>query len=155
MAGFRDRTGFYVLKAALFDAAVTLFSESAPEFEQNWGVAIRKRGQWANWLGGDADQQPGPFAPTKPRDETIRVQVEFWAIRSGPVGAAREAEEYVYDRAGELEKHVRDYPTLGGVARHCFLNRLAVDTRSYKVDDSMGYLAGVGLEFQGLVRITG
>ena len=49
MAGWRDRTGFYVLKAALFDAAVTLFSESAPEFEQNWGVAIRKRGQWANW----------------------------------------------------------------------------------------------------------
>ncbi|QPE05310.1 hypothetical protein IT882_04375 [Microbacterium schleiferi] len=155
MAGSRTSTGFYVLKKALFDAAVSVFQTSAPEFEQNWGRAIRARGQWANWVGGDTDQQPGPFAPTKPRDETLRVQVEFWAVRSGPIGAAREAEEYLYDRVGELEEYVRENTTLGGVARHCFLSRIEVDTLSYQAKDTTGYTAGVGLEFEGRVRITG
>lgn len=153
MAGFRSTTAVYVLKKALFDTATALWATTHAEFQQSWGPLANRPDEFAEWVDGLSDQEPAGLG--RSRDETVTVAVVMYCIRRGEVDTAREAEEYVFDRLGELERQVRvTDPTLNGVALWCFLTRVANDT----VDTRPRYdgsLAAIRAEFTARIRITG
>lgn len=152
----RDRTAFYTLKKALYDTAVTLWADDHPEFVQFWGVPPNPPMEYGQWLGGDGEQQPATLSTNRSRDETVRVEAEFFCLKPGEENSARDAEEYIFDRVGELERHVRvTNPTLGGIALHCFLRNTVADTRALREPNFIGHIAGVLVVFEGRVRITG
>lgn len=156
MGGTSDRTAFYTLKKALYDKAVELWATDHPEFEQHWGVPARPPFQYAQWLGGDTEQSPATISSNRSREEVIRVEAEFFCLKPGDVDTARDAEDYIFDRLGEIERYLRyTDPTLGGVARHCFLSRTVADTRVVREPNLIGHMAGVLVVFEGVVRITG
>lgn len=158
--GFRDRIGLYIVKKALYDVAVDVFKDDHPEFVQVWGSVRRgvlPSDQYVEWFGGDATQTPGPIGRNRSRDETVSIESIWWSIVRGDVDAAREAEEYLYDRLGELERHVRyTDPNLGGVALSCALTRAVVETAdASSTINQVGFLAAAGVTFEAKIRITG
>lgn len=156
MSGMRDRTGVYVLKKALFDLATELYADEHPEFLQSWGEVVRRPDEYAQWMDGFSRQESAALSPNRPRDETVTVAVEMFCLRRGEVDAAREAEEYIFDRLGELERHVRyTDPTLGGVALSCFLESVSNDTADLAAIQASGRLAALRAEFTARIRITG
>ena len=155
MAGIRDRTAVYALKKGLFDLASELWATSNPEFVQSWGPLANRPDEFAQWLDGSSEQAAAALGTNRSRDEDVTVAVEMYCIRRGEVDTAREAEEYVFDRLGELERHIRmDHPTVGGVALWCFMSRVANDTVDARPRYD-GHLAGVRAEFTARIRITG
>lgn len=155
-SGFRDRIGVYAVKKAIYDQAVTLFGDTHPEFLQSWGTARRRPDKYVEWLGGDAEQEIATLGRTHGRNETVNIESLWWVIVRGETEAAREAEEYLYDRLGELEAQLRLDPTLGGVALHCFLNRVITDTTdAAPVIKQVGHLAAAAVTFQASIRIRG
>lgn len=155
--GFRDRIGLYVAKKALYDVAVEVFATENPEFEQIWGTSRRRPDRCVEWFGGDATQEPGPIGRNRSRDETVVIESIWYCIVRGEHDAAREAEEYLYDRLGELERHVRyTDPHLGGVVLNCALTRVVVETADVTPSiQQAGHLAAAGVTFEAKIRITG
>lgn len=155
MAGIRDRTAVYALKAGLFDMATTLWETTHPTFLQSWGPLVNRPDQFAEWVDGLSDQEFATLGPNRSRDETVTVAVQMYCLRRGKVGTAREAEDYVFARLGELERNVRmTDPTVGGVALWCFMSRVANDTVS-TAPRLEGHLAVIRAEFTARIRITG
>lgn len=158
--GFRDRTGLYVAKKALYDTAVTLWETTHPDFVQVWGFVrsgALPSDRYVEWGGGESDQEPATVSPNRSRTETVRIESTWWSIIRGEVDAARDAEEYLYDRIGEIERHIRyTDPNLGGVALHCALSRVMVDTADAgPLINQFGMLAAAAVTFEAKIRITG
>jgi hypothetical protein len=154
MAGFRTTTGVYELKKALFDIAAALWATTHPEFEQHWGQPLARPDEYAQWVDGIGEQEPATMSTNRSRDEVVTVAVEMFCIRRGDVDTAREAEEYVFARLGELERHIRmTNATVNGVAMWCALTRVANETVPGK--NYQGHLAAIRGEFTARIRITG
>ncbi|MAP64042.1 MAG: hypothetical protein CMH34_09940 [Microbacterium sp.] len=157
MSGIRDRVSIYAVKKALYDHAKTLFETDNPEFEQVWGTARRKPDKYVEWYGGDSRQEQGPYGPNRSRNETVRIESMWWVLVRGEVDAAREAEEYLYDRLGELEQSVRmERRPLGGVALSCVLTDVIVETADAQpFVKQAGHVAAAAVVFEAKIRITG
>lgn len=157
MAGFSTTTVAYKLKAALFDAATNLWAASHPELLVNWGALAGPNipDEYVLFLGTDSDQIPATLGTNRSREETLHVELQFFVTRWGEVNAAREADDYLYARIGELERHVRmTDTTLGGVVRHCFLASHNTDARSFMKNNLAGHLAAALVRFEAKARIT-
>lgn len=157
MSGITDRTALYAVKKALYDRAVTVFAGTAPELEQIWGKARRRPDKYVEWFGGESRQETGPYGPNRSRDETVKVRSMWQCLIRGDVDAAREAEDYLYARIGELERHVRmERPMLGGAARHCFISEIVIEESVAESNANfLGHIAIAAVEFEAKVRITG
>lgn len=156
MAGFQSATAAFTLKKALFDVATELWREDKPEFEVVWGRIARWPDQYVQFSDMTFDQEPATVSPNRSREETVRVSLNWFVFRGGQVGAAIEAEEYLFSRVGELERHIRySDPTVGGVARHCFLTEGGIDTAEGTRANHKGHLAAALTTFEGKIRITG
>jgi hypothetical protein len=158
MAGSDIATVSYAFKKALFDAATTLFEDTAPEFEVVWGaLGTRVPEQYVQILGVDVGQEPATMSSNRSREETLRIETQWYCTIRGEVDAAREAEEYVFARIRELERHVRMVDTsLGGVVRECSLAAAVVDsTRIQNQNTSVGRLGVALVIFEAKARVTG
>ncbi|MHC9046808.1 hypothetical protein ACYX8G_19660 [Microbacterium saperdae] len=158
MAGTATSTAAWAYKNALHDAAKELWAQTHPEILLIWG-------EWNGVLTvpdqvmfGDLDarQDVGPLsASNRSRDEVITLTVEFTVFRPGEVDAAKDAEQYLYDRMGELEHYVRKTnTTIGGVVRECFLTSHRTASIAYTLGRDAGYLVAAAAEFQAKIRIT-
>lgn len=157
MAGTSTKTVAYQFKAALFDAATTLWATSHPELLVNWGSLAGPNipDEYVLFLGTDSDQTPATLGTNRSREETLHVELQFFVTRWGEVGAAREADDYMYERIGELERYCRmTDTTLGGVVRHCFLASHITDARSFMRNNVAGHLAAAIVRFEAKARIT-
>lgn len=158
MGGTATSTAAFALKSALFDAATKLWQQEHPEMLVEWGtLGANVPDNVMLVLGTDSEQEPGPLSSTnRSREETLHVEVQFFITRWGEEGAAREADQYLYDRLGELELHVRQTDTtLGGLVRHCFLVTHLTDSRSFTRNNHAGRIAAAIARFEAKVRITG
>ena len=157
MAGTSTVTVAYQFKAALFDAATSLWATSHPEMLVNWGALAgpNRPDDHVLFLGTDSDQVPATLSTNRSREETLHVELQFFVTRWGEVEAAREADEYLYARIGDLERYVRmTDTTLGGVVRHCFLVSHITDARSFMKNNLAGHLAAAIVRFEAKARIT-
>lgn len=146
-------------KKALYDAAVALWETNHPEVLVTWGphTAPTVPDDLVSFTDVSSDQEPATLSATnRSREETLNLDIEFWAFRPGRVDAALEAEQALYERMGELEHYVRQTDTtLGGTVRQCFLVRHAAASAAYSRGQEQGALAGAVATFQAIVRITG
>lgn len=157
MSGTDTRTVAHKFKAALFDAATNLWKDTQPDLLVNWGTLAgpNRPDDHVLFLSTDSDQDAATLSTNRSREEVLHVEVQFFATRWGEVDAAREADEYLYDRIGDLERYVRmTDTTLGGVVRHCFLKSHVTDARSFTRNNVAGHLAAAIVRFEAKARIT-
>lgn len=157
LAGLATSTAAYRFKAALFDAATTLWVRAHPELLVAWStIGTNVPDEYLLVLGTESDQEPATLSTNRSREETVRLETQWFVTRWGEIDAAREAEDYLYARLGELERYVRmTDTTLGGVVRHCFLVAHVTDTRSFQGAQGHGHLASAMATFEAKIRITG
>ena len=158
MSGAATTTAAYKFKQALFDAATNLWKDDHPEILVNWGTLTgpNRPDEHVLFLGTDSDQAPATMSTNRSREETLHVELQFFVTRWGEVDAAREADDYMYARIGELERYCRmTDTTLGGVVRHCFLVSHVTDARSFAgPNNTAGHLAAAIVRFEAKARIT-
>lgn len=158
MAGSDIATLSYDFKKALHDVAVALFADTATDFEVVWGaLGSRVPDRYVQFLGVDIGQEPATLSSNRSREETLRLETQWYCTIWGEVDAAREAEEYLFARIRELERYVRmQDTTLGGAVRHCFLASSIVDSAQIKRQNtSAGRLGAAIVTFEAKARVTG
>lgn len=152
-------TAAYSFKEALYNAGVELWKDSHPEFLVSWGaVGANVPDYYVEFHGTDSGQEGGSLSGSnRSRDETLRLETQWFATVWGEVNAAREADQYLYARIRELEYYVRQTDTtLGGTVRECFLaSHVTDDVEINNQDLGSGRLAAALAVFEAKVRITG
>lgn len=155
-AGQSTSTLAYAFKRAFYDAAVKLWEVDHPEMSVGWNsIGTSVPDQYLLVLGTESDQSSGPLGSTnRTRDEVLRLEVQIFVTRYGDVDAAREADEYCFERLSEIERHVRvTDTTLGGAVRECFLVAHATDSQSFEANEQ-GHLSALGAVFEAKTRVT-
>lgn len=143
-------------KAKVFDVATALWASAHPEMLVSYGrPGINVPDDLCMILGVESEQDPATWGSTRQREETLRIDVQWWVFRAGEENAEREATDYLYDRMSELETYFRVTDTeLGGLVRHCFLVSHQFDTtEADSKATGRGRLAVATATFQAAARI--
>lgn len=158
MAGTSSVVAAHQFKTALFTAAAELWKDNHPEFLVCWGrVGINVPDQYVEFHGTDNTDQFATMGTNRTAEETLRLETTWFVSRFGDADlVGPEADQYLYDRLGELERYVRvTDTTLGGVVRHCRLVAYATDDASMDSDNAYGRLSAAIAYFEAKVRISG
>jgi hypothetical protein len=142
-------------KSALIAAAHTLWDTDEPDVQISRGnPGVTQNNDIVGFGKVTSQQEPGPFSPRRPRDETLTVAVVFSIYRPGGPDQEEVAEDRAYKLLGDLENYVRKTDTtLGGVVRHCFLDEIQSDGASDPEILAGGRLIEVTGVFQAFARI--
>lgn len=142
-------------KTALIATAHTLWDVDEPDVQIARGHPGKTQNDDIVAFGKvTSRQEPGPFSPRRPRDETLTVAVVFSIYRRGGPDQEEVAEERAYKLLEDLENHVRKTDTtLGGVVRHCFLSEIQSDGETDPRVLAAGRLIEVTGIFEAVVRI--
>lgn len=157
MAGFSAVVAAYQFKQAFYTAAAEFFKDSHPEFQVVRGLlGANVPDAYVQVLGTTTDHEAATMSTNRTREETVQLETQWFVFRYGEVDADREAEDYLFARLGELEKHIRvNDITLGGVVRECSLGNLTTD--SARIEDagtSQGRLAAAIAIWEAKIRIS-
>lgn len=156
MAGVSPVLAAYEFKQAFYTVAKELFKTSHPEFEIVRGlIGANIPDEYMQVLGTSTDHEAATMGSNRTREETIQLETQWFIFRHGEVDADQEAEDYLFARLGELEKHIRvNDITLGGVVRHCLLSTIATDSaRIENAGTSQGRLAAAIAIWEAPIRI--
>lgn len=156
MSGTATSTAAFTFKRAIYDAAVELWKEAEPDFGVIWGsLGTYVPDAYVQFLGTVVSQEPATQGTNRSREETLELETQWFVTKWGDEDASRAAEEYLYERLGELERYVRmTDTTLGGIVRDCFLTELITDQASYTQNNAAGRLSAAIATFTAHVRVT-
>lgn len=162
MAGASLTIAAFQYKQALFNAALILWPKETSEFLVCWGrVGPSVPDQWVEFHGSDNADEFATMGTNRTAEETLRLETHWFVQRYGdPQYSGPSAEEYLFDRLGELERYVRvTNTTLAGLVdgftvRHCRLVTYSTDDAVMTRDDQAGRLAAAGAIFEAKIRIS-
>jgi hypothetical protein len=152
----------FQFKQALYNAALTLWPQQSSEFGVCWGrVGANIPNQWVEFHGSDNADEFATMSTNRTAEETLHLETHWYVQRWGkPEHAGPEAEKYMFDRLGELERYTRVTNTTltglvdGFTVRHCRLTTYSTLDAEMTKNNQSGRLAAAGAIFEAKVRIT-
>jgi hypothetical protein len=110
-------------KNAMLAAAHTLWDQTEPDVQITFGhPGVQLNDDIVAFGKVTSDQEVAALGPTRPREETLTLEVLFSIYRVGGPEQEQICSDRGYELLGQLENYVRAIDTtVGGTVRDCFL----------------------------------
>lgn len=143
-----------IFKDAMVDAAHTLWDPD-PNIQISYGhPGMNMLNDIVGFGRVSSEQEVAAYGPTRPREETLTLDVTFSIYRPGGPEMEKVATDRAYELLRQLARYVRiTDTTVGGTVRDCFLTAHESDGSTDPETLSQGRLIEVMATFTAHARV--